>query len=273
MKLNIEFLQTGGLPLTNDLMATLQDAFNVYEVLGDIAGDKTILKGCELIGSNVNPGIVAINGEILPFEGGLLASTVYIQTEEFSETFQDQLDKVLVRKRKVKFGNSAASLNWSDFVRLEVLKDIQVKVNNSATKQQFEQLAAEVEALKQKTAPIINGGIVWPWRKPVSEIPTGWKECIDFRGKTIVHYDPNDSDFANLNTNFGSKKHILTIDEMPRHSHGIAEYAGSPGMNGNHLSAPTNGGASPITLPTGGDQPHNNVQPSRIAMYIEPNFQ
>lgn len=50
MKLNINFLQTGGVPLTNDLMGDIMSAVKFYDVLGELAGNLTIISGCEIVG-------------------------------------------------------------------------------------------------------------------------------------------------------------------------------------------------------------------------------
>lgn len=275
MKYNFKFLQTDGVPLTNDLMQLIEEAYSIFEVLGDLAGNLTILKGCNLVGSTVEPGIVAIEGKLYHFEGGLVSDTVYINLQEIKKTFQNQTEKVLIENRTIKFGNAITTYNWSDFVRLETLKQIQVKVNNSVTQQQFNSLIAEIDLLKLKTAPIINGGIIFPFRRPASEIPEGWKECIDFRGKTIVGRDPNDSDFANLGNTVGAKTHSLTIDEMPAHKHKVPLFANGS-ASGNAVGHPDNyidNNRTVDSQETGGNQPHNNIQPSKIVNYIEPNFQ
>ncbi len=277
MKYNFKFLQTDGVPLTNDLMQLIEEAYSIFEVLGDLAGNLTILKGCNLVGSTVEPGIVAIEGKLYHFEGGLVSDTVYINLQEIKKTFQNQTEKVLIENRTVRFGNAITTYNWSDFVRLETLKQIQVKVNNSVTQQQFNSLIAEIDLLKLKTAPIINGGIIFPFRRPASEIPIGWKECIDFRGKTIVGRDPNDNDFANLGNTVGSKTHTLSINEMPTHNHG---WTGNNGNGWPKDSSDSTGAGNVHSYvrhtkleDKGGNQPHNNIQPSRIVNFIEPNFQ
>lgn len=124
MNNNIRFLQTGGVPLTNNLMATIQEAYQLFEVLGDVAGHLTILKGCETNGSTTNPGIVAINGKIFPFEGGLTTSTVYIYTKEIDKTFEDQTDKVLIEKKAVRFGQALETYNWEDFKTIPTLREL-----------------------------------------------------------------------------------------------------------------------------------------------------
>ena len=278
MKYNFKFLQTDGVPLTNDLMQLIEEAYSIFEVLGDLAGNLTILKGCNLVGSTVEPGIVAIEGKLYHFAGGLVSDTVYINLQEIKKTFQNQTEKVLIENRTVRFGNAITTYNWSDFVRLETLKQIQVKVNNSVTQQQFNSLIAEIDLLKLKTAPIINGGIVFPFRKPAIEIPEGWKECIDFHGKTIVGRDPNDTDFGNLGNTVGTKTHTLSIDEMPNHSHDYVFYPGTERVGtGNSNGVSKQGNRNEVnnkaTSTIGGGAAHNNIQPSIIVNFIEPNFQ
>lgn len=269
MRLNFKFLQTDGLPLTADLMDDIQEAYSIFNVLGDIAGNFTILSGCEISGTLVSPGIVVINGDVLYFEGGTVYGTVFISQEDISKVFKNQQAKVLIEKKTVKFGDASVTYNWTDFVRIQTLRSIKESLATKAELSTVLNLVERVMLLEKKTAPIKPGGTVWPWRVSLGEIPVGWQECIDFQGKTLVGVDPADPDFDEIMSEFGEKKHLLTIPEMPIHTHDIAEYAGQPGMNGNHINAPLSGGASPRTQPTGGDQPHNNVQPSKMVYFIE----
>lgn len=127
MKLDINFLQTGGVPLTNDLMANIMDAMKLYDVLGDVTGNFTILSGCEPVAGSttvVSAGVVVINGEVLPFEGGSIFNKVYIHTEDVYKTFEDQTSKLLVKKKTVKFGSAVVEYNWADFTRITTLKDM-----------------------------------------------------------------------------------------------------------------------------------------------------
>ena len=276
MKYNFKFLQTDGVPLTNDLMQLIEEAYSIFEVLGDLAGSLTILKGCNQIGSTVEPGIVAIEGKLYHFEGGLVSDTVYINLQEIKKTFQNQTEKVLIENRTVRFGNAITTYNWSDFVRLETLKQIQVKVNNSVTQQQFNSLIAEIDLLKLKTAPIINGGIIFPFRRPANEIPVGWKECIDFRGKTVVGRDPNDSDFANLGNTVGSKTKTISKANLP--AIGIT-YENVEPHGPDWGGGGFDGGNNPFsrrqktTSNLGYGIPLDVLNPSRIVNFIEPNFQ
>lgn len=285
MKLNINFLQTGGVPLTNDLMADIMSAIEIYDVIGALAGHCTIISGCEVTGNSVAPGVVAINGEVLVFEGGIASTHVFVDEQQIFKTFQDQNDKILITKKVVKFGLSVAPnlYPWADFVRLDTLKTMKTKLDTTVSQLDFDALVERVELLEQKTAPVINGGVVFPWRKPVNEIPPGWKECTDFRGKVIVGQDPNDSDFSVIGGTIGTKKHKLTNNELPKltgtfnttnlntqTSTGIVSdvSAVTAQMSGSSVGMVHRG----MKVAIGNDQEHNNIQPSRIAMYIEPDF-
>lgn len=69
-----------------------------------------------------------------------------------------------------------------------------------------------------------KGGMVL-WRKPAGEIPAGWAEVVDWRGKMAMGYDPNDPDFDTLspnasdNSSGGEKEVAITGAHIPAHRH------------------------------------------------------
>lgn len=277
MKLSINFLQAGGVPLTADLMDNIMESIKFYDFLGELAGNLTILSGCVVTGSSISSGVVAINGECYFLDAGLVTSTVYINTQQIYKTFQDQTDKILIERKTVKFGTSTPNnmWNWSEFTRLDTLKEMQDKIAKKAEQTTVLGILERVMKLEIKTAPIQNGAIVLPWFKPKTEIPYGWKECLDTRGKTIVGVDPNDVDLQVLKNTLGANKHVLTVEEMPSHNHGVLEYSGIIGLgSGNRINAPVySGQGSNQTSYTGFGKAHNNMQKSILAYYIEPDFQ
>lgn len=274
MRYNFNFLQTGGVPLTNDLMSLIEEAYGIFEALGDLSGNLTILSGCEIVGTNVNPGIMAIEGKLYYFEGGQISSTVYIHTEEIQKIFQDTTTKTLIYKKTVRFGSALTTYNWSDFVKLKTLKEIQSKVDNSVTIQQYNAALDRITLLELKTAPIINGGIVWAWFKPVTEIPAGWKECINVRGKTIVGWNPNDADFSIIGSSAGNKTIKLTVDQLPKikfqytRTQPWASGSGGGFAGGSNQFDISNQNTNEL----GSNSPINIMIPHTIAAFIEPNF-
>lgn len=100
------------------------------------------------------------------------------------------------------------------------------------------------------------------------------------KGKAIVGVDEDDEDFATAGLTLGEKKHQTTIAEMPEHYHKAEEdkaheqgaaYARSyGGVNTNAWGSETGGYVYlkyVNTSKVGGNQPHNNIQPS-MTFYI-----
>lgn len=96
----------------------------------------------------------------------------------------------------------------------------------------------------------------------------------NLKGKIPVGLDSEDTDFEILGKTGGEKTHTLTVNEMPQHSHSIRGYKGSTqwsdgqiwyragGVNTDNTPATTN------TTDSGGNQPHNIIQPYITLNYI-----
>ena len=70
-----------------------------------------------------------------------------------------------------------------------------------------------------------------------------------------------------INSQFGSYEHQLTENEMPQHNHSYGSYGGMNDNKGNVMPDEPweeGGKGSGATLSSGGDKPHNNVQPSIV---------
>lgn len=103
---------------------------------------------------------------------------------------------------------------------------------------------------------------------------SGYFRVPDLRGRFVVGEIPDDNstkdNFGNKGNAGGEKDHILTVEEMPRHTHGFSYYGHKDGNKkidaGNDYT--TDEVRSNQTLPTGGDQPHNNLPPYYVLSYI-----
>ena len=251
-----------------------------------MAGNKAIISGCEEIGNTITPGTVFINGELFPFEGGAKGDTVFIKEETNEVTFEDGFLRPLENIRTAAFGRSTPekTYNWEDFQRVTNLQDLG---KNKAENKALKELKDEVEKLKkQKQAVPI--GLIALWGKPANEIPEGWREYVNLRGKMPIGLDPDyvkkpedvqDYGLNQILKQGGERSHKLTIEEMPKHHHqqgseclynfyGGGTYVGKRSWEyDNGTTYDTYSGQN--TSSVGGDQPHNNMPPYRVVQFIE----
>lgn len=93
MHKRIDFNNLGGFPAVQETFNWMQDSYRTAIIsIAKLFGDKIILFGCEIAGGNVTPGAVVINGEIMPFEGGVYSAGDQVKVFEVAEaavSFQD----------------------------------------------------------------------------------------------------------------------------------------------------------------------------------------
>lgn len=99
-------------------------------------------------------------------------------------------------------------------------------------------------------------------------------------GRVPVGLDSDDTDFNEIGKTYGEKEHTLTVDELAEHNHvgKIAVSNKAPGPTryyfqplGTTGGDPSNTDVFSSSIPVlnrGGNQPHNNVQPSIVVKYI-----
>lgn len=83
----------------------------------------------------------------------------------------------------------------------------------------------------------------------------------DCRERVTVGYKSGSTEFGTIGQLYGTKTHQLTIPELPAHNHSYTTVV-SPGAGDSGGAYDTYSGAN--TGNTGGDVPHNNIQPSIV---------
>lgn len=95
---------------------------------------------------------------------------------------------------------------------------------------------------------------------------SGTFQVPNMKGKVVAGYDATQTEFNSLGKTGGEKTHLLTIPEMPAHTH---SYTGPlwDAREGGSVSLPMCQ-ASTLTGSTGGSATHNNIQPYITLNYI-----
>ena len=169
----INFNQTGGFPLSTNILDAMQSAYAIFNQLGSLAGNKAIISGCEQLGNTVADGVIFLNGEILPFKGGAIGSSIIIKEESESRVFEDGATKPVIFKKYVTFGSSTPdkTFAWADFKRVDNLLDLTEK---KAEKIELDKSIKRIEKLEEQKPMIgeIKQGIF-----DLENLPPGWFHC------------------------------------------------------------------------------------------------
>lgn len=278
----INFENTGGFPLGTYTLDFMQQSYQLLNALGNIAGNLSILSGCEQAGRSITDGVVYINGEVLPFKGAPISEKVIIVESSQKRIFKDGVEKAVEYTRYATFGNSINGHLWADFKR--PLNNQQIEAQSFTEENSLLKRLEKLEEQVRKTVPI---GLVAIWDKPADQIPEGWEEHTEMQGVVPVGYKRDDSDFGAIGTKVGSKTVRIEKNNLPDIEIDLKNKNGSGfeviGFNLENYSGQNEGGWSNSgSLPywgkesgnnikahlNGKEQPINNIQPSRIVKFI-----
>lgn len=278
----INFDNTGGFPLGTYTLDFMQKSYQLLNALGNIAGNLSILSGCEEVGRSITDGVVYIDGEVLPFKGAPISEKVIIVETSQKRIFKDGVEKAVEYTRYATFGNSINGRLWADFKR--PLNNQQIEAQSFTEENSLLRRLEKLEERVRKTVPI---GLVAIWDRPASEIPEGWEEHTEMQGVVPVGYKSDDSDFGAIGTKVGSKTVSIEKNNLPDIEIDLKNKNGSGfeviGFNLENYSGQNEGGWSNSgSLPywgkesgnnikahlNGKEQPINNIQPSRIVKFI-----
>lgn len=94
------------------------------------------------------------------------------------------------------------------------------------------------------------------------------------KGRSLIGYDSTQTEFNALGKTGGEKTHIITVNELPNHNHGLdnqryAYYSsgGTDGITATNKSLGI-GILAANSAPQGGGAAHNNLHPYMVANYI-----
>lgn len=239
-------------PVDCETLDALQTNIALLQVLGNLAGDKTILLGCEeeQNGTRRKAGYVFLKtkdfpeGEVIYWEGGTVSGGMYVHQEIVPTTAQGYEFPQAYTVRSLKPGVGSENYKWGDFAVVRTPRELEEKIEKQG------------ETLGELSAPPL--GIIQIWAGKT--VPSGYELCEgqqlkitdypdlykalgstfnnaysatgsrystssgyfrmpDLRGRFIVGHNPSDTDYSGYGKAGGEKQHALTIKEMPSHTH------------------------------------------------------
>lgn len=133
MNKRIDLTKTNGFPYSQDMLDFMQQSYR--DAIGAIArsfGSLVIVTGVADMGTDWGNGWVAINGELMPFVGGVKAARVIVTETSATEVFEDtSVQNVYFTKQAVLAG--AGGNAFADFVRLSTVQQLTLDIQTLFT--------------------------------------------------------------------------------------------------------------------------------------------
>jgi hypothetical protein len=125
-------VESTGFPLTNKTLRFLNEGtMENMRGLAKICGDKTILEGVEVDGTTVSDGYIAVNGELIRFQGGTKHDNVIITTTTESVGYNTDPDDSSVvsefpayETKTAQCTSASGTFPFDDLVRLDTLRNL-----------------------------------------------------------------------------------------------------------------------------------------------------
>lgn len=139
----VDFLKYSKFPASAETFDFMQSMITLLAQFASLGGENYILAGCSHIGSTYGPGIVVVNGEIMPFEGGTAQTYVIIEETTQGVTVGTTNYNGLYTTRVLKFGTGTGQMAWSGFRQIATIAEL---VSDIAAKADASALAAKADA-------------------------------------------------------------------------------------------------------------------------------
>lgn len=138
------FNQLGGFPFETDILNWMQEAYSLFNLLGDVIGNYAIVSGCVVTGSTVSDGVVYADGELYKFVGGNIQANVRILETKTQKTFENGDVKDVHFERYVTFASGTGAIPWANFVRPSTLLSLSSRLQTAEAKLATIEEGAEV---------------------------------------------------------------------------------------------------------------------------------
>lgn len=264
----LNFNQSVGFPLETEILGEMQTSWRILNALGGIAGNFTILQGCNVVGTTVSDGAVFINGEVLEFKGGQAQENVVIIEKKEALEFEDGNANDVIFIRYATFGAATIQWPWAGFIRPIETRLLAEAFSSKEDKTTVADLLKRVTDLEKRSSNIPIG-LIAIWDRPAAEIPAGWQEYVDMRGRMPIGHNADDPDFNQLRGYGGAKTKLLDATEIPAHTHNIPFGSQKVGTGNSNSFGYGSGKDAKTDSDGGGGKAFSIMNPYRIVHFIK----
>lgn len=252
-------------PLDCETMAYIQELAELPSVIGNIAGDKVILSGCETVNNGLTraEGYLFIRtkrrplGEILWWEGGSTALGMYVRETDVSVEINNVSYPKAYTTRSLAPGIGEENYSWDDFTAIQTIKELMQ--SNTKLQQKLERMQpaplgivqmwagtkvpegyvlCNGQALRETDYPELRKALGTTFNTALSASGTayttqpGYFRVPDLRGRFVVGQHDSDNDYKTPGSGGGCKAVALTKEQLPSHSHEVKDYTMIPHGSG-----------------------------------------
>lgn len=244
-------------PLDCETLDYIQGLTAMVSVLGNAAGDRVVLCGCEsnAEGTRRGEGYVFVRtrafpeGEVLRWEGGPTGSGMYVREEDVVVNANNVDYPKAYTRRSLAPGIGEENFGWESFTDIMTLKVLMEE--NAALREEMKLMersplgmvemwaGAELpegyalcngQELRKSAYPELYGAIGNRFSTGTdangAKLTTqeGFFRVPDLRGRFVVGVHDTDTDYEHTGMTGGKKQVTLTADEMPKHTHGYGRW-------------------------------------------------
>lgn len=252
----------------NNLPDNVTNGYQYYDSLMSLAGKNDLI--ADIIQTSVS--ILSIPAKVSALK--LNESIIYKTSFDSAPTMNliqgiDGNSKQLSIVGTWKSGQFVRIINYANVVHITGLYDSQYVPNLAET---ITNITTQFTNWSKIMAVFVSNGAMVFWNKPANQIPTGWQEVQNWRGRIPVGLDETQGEFSTLGKEGGSKSVAIEKTNLPNIQLGIGLYdkGGAyqddapldnvgPIVNGNQIKTEILGQKTPLNI----------LNPYRTVLFIE----
>ena len=281
----INFTAKDNFPLSSDTMEMMQQMIALSANMALLGGANYILSGCTDDGNgSISAGLIVINGEILSFEAGTKKARITVrQTSKTLTAFGVEYPESYLY-RTAQFSDTG-EYSWADFSRIPTIGALQDQIGRFS-----KEPVGTVQMYMGVALPVGSKYLLCDGSfTPKSEYPELFEllsalgattengssfSLPDLRGRFVAGFKSDNQDYNRIGKTGGQEKVILSVDQMPPHTHagqfkknGVDD-TGTPNFQALVTSDSSGDAYRAESDSAGGGQEHENRPPFYTLSYI-----